>query len=73
VDQPLFEQDQDRVFDGSWPDVGRGGLPRLRKAPWRDIAKALGREVPPYADEAHIRSFGTEGNVRPAQVPEAAE
>jgi p-cumate 2,3-dioxygenase alpha subunit len=49
------------------------GFQNLRETPWSDISKGVGREIPSYDDEAHIRSFWTEWDARMAPVAEAAE
>ena len=48
------------------------GFQNMREMAWSDISKGIGREVPSYDDEAHIRSFWSEWDARMA-LPEAAE
>jgi p-cumate 2,3-dioxygenase alpha subunit len=49
------------------------GFQNMREMPWSDISKGVGREIPSYDDEAHIRSFWTEWDARMALEPEAAQ
>ncbi len=53
------------------------GFQNMNEMPWSDISKGIGRDVPSYDDEAHIRSFWSEWERRinpgPMALAEAAE